>query len=126
MLRRPAVGPLTGENSEENAVDPDDTAGGNIDRVYVSDDVGAFDREELAGEGGEAFDVATLPLGIERVEGEARLARAAHAGQTDEPAARQPDGDVAEVVFAGTADNDRWDMHGRANTEESRGSAAVL
>ena len=82
--------------------------------------------EELPREGREALHVAPLALGVERVEGEARLARAAHAREADKPAARQPDGDVAEVVFAGTADNDRWDMHGRANTEESRGSAAVL
>ena len=66
MLRRPAVGPLTGENSEENAVDPDDTAGGNIDRVYVSDDVGAFDREELAGEGGSDHELVEWTIDLNR------------------------------------------------------------
>ena len=76
-------------------------------------DIGAGQlSEKLPGEGGEAFDVATLPFGVERVEGEARLARAAHAGQTDEPAAGQPDRDVTEIVFPGTADDDRWNMHG--------------
>ena len=70
--------------------------------------------EELPGECGKALDVAPLPLGIERVEGEARLARAAHAGQADEPAARQADRHIAKVVLAGTADDDRGNVH-RAN-----------
>ena len=69
--------------------------------------------EELPGERGEALDVAPLALGVERVEGEARLARAAHAREADEPTPGQADRDVAEVVFAGSADDDRRDMHER-------------
>lgn len=68
--------------------------------------------EELPRERGQALHVATLALGIEGVEGQARLAGAAHARQADEPAAWQADGDVAEVVLAGTADDDRGDVHG--------------
>nr|WP_276602683.1 hypothetical protein [Nannocystis pusilla] len=40
--------------------------------------------QELARVGRQALDVAPLPLGVEGVEGEARLARAAHAGEDDE------------------------------------------
>ena len=67
--------------------------------------------EELSGERGEALDVAPLPLGIERVEGEARLARAAHARQAHEPAPRQGHRDVAQVVLAGTSNDDRRNVH---------------
>ena len=69
--------------------------------------------EELPGKRGEALDVATLPFGVERVEGEARLARAAHAGEADEPAAGQADRHIAEVMLAGTADDDRGNVHGQ-------------
>ena len=44
---------------------------------------------ELPGEAGEAFDVSPLSLGVERVEGERGLARAADAGEDDELVARQ-------------------------------------
>ena len=67
--------------------------------------------EELPGERGEALDVAPLPLGIERVEGEARLARAAHARQAHEPTPRQGHRDVAQVVLAGTSNDDRRNVH---------------
>ena len=41
-------------------------------------DVGLFDAlEELAGVGGEAFDVATLAFGVDGVEGERGFAGAA-------------------------------------------------
>ena len=67
--------------------------------------------EKLPGEGGQALDIPPLPFGVERVERQARLARATHAGKTDEPAPWQPHRDVAEVVFPGSADDDRWDVH---------------
>ena len=69
--------------------------------------------EELAGKGGEALDVPALTLGVERVERQARLPRPAHSGEADQPAAGDPDSDVAEVVLAGTADHDRGNLHGK-------------
>ena len=68
--------------------------------------------EELPGVGGQRFDVAPLPFGVDRVEGERRLARAAHAGDDDQLAGGQRDVDVLEVVRAGTTNHDvarvRW------------------
>ena len=40
--------------------------------------------EELAGIGGERLDIAPLPFGVNGVEGERRLARAADAGEHDQ------------------------------------------
>ena len=62
--------------------------------------------QELARIGREAFDVAALPLGIDRVEGERRLARARQAREHDEPVARDFEIDVLEIVLARTADRD--------------------
>ena len=62
--------------------------------------------EELAGVARQALDVAALPLGVDRVEGEARLARAREAGDDDELVAGDLDVDVLEVVLAGAADDD--------------------
>jgi len=45
--------------------------------------------EELPGEARKALDVAALPLGIEGVEGQRTLPRAAHAGQADQLVPRQ-------------------------------------
>ena len=67
--------------------------------------------EKLPGERRQAFDVAPLPLGIERVESEARLAGAAHARQADEPPTRQADRHIAEVVLPCTTNDDRRDLH---------------
>ena len=70
-------------------------------------DVGLLHHlEELAGIGAQRFDVAPLPLGIDRVEGEARLARPRQAGDDDEAVARQVDVDVLEVVLARAANAD--------------------
>ena len=44
--------------------------------------------QELAGVRREALDVAALALGVDRVEGEAALARAGQAGDHDQPVAR--------------------------------------
>ena len=74
-----------------------------LDRV----DVGlAHLLEELPRVGGERLDVAPLPLGVERVEGERRLARARQAGDHDQPIARDPHVEVGEVVLARAADLD--------------------
>ena len=61
--------------------------------------------EELAGVGGEAFDVAALSLGVERVERERGLAGAGKPGDDGETVTRDRDVDVFQVMF-GSAVND--------------------
>ena len=56
--------------------------------------------QELPGVGAEGLHVAPLPLGVERIEHEAGLAAAAHAGNGNEQPARHVDVDVLEVVHA--------------------------
>ncbi len=56
--------------------------------------------EELPGVGAQALDVATLALGVDGVEGKARLPGAAESGDDDQPVTRERDRDVLEVVFA--------------------------
>ena len=74
-----------------------------LDRV----DVGLLHQaEELARVGGERLDVAALALGVDRVEGEARLAGAREPGDHDQRVARQLDVDALEVVLAGAGDDD--------------------
>ena len=63
--------------------------------------------EELSGVRTERFDVAPLSLCVERVEGETGLARPGKARDADELIARQLNGDVLEVVLAGTPNRDR-------------------
>src|SRR5208283_3864567 len=69
--------------------------------------------EELAGVRREALDVPPLALGVERIERERRLSRAAHPGDDDELAARQVDRDVLQVVLTRVADPDGvgWVAH---------------
>ena len=62
--------------------------------------------EELPGVRRQRLDVAPLALGVDRVEGERRLARPGQAGEHDQLVARQLDVDVPEVVLAGTAHDD--------------------
>ncbi|CAM5216194.1 hypothetical protein BTHI11S_05192 [Bosea thiooxidans] len=62
--------------------------------------------EELAGIGRKALDIAALPLGIDRVEGERGLARAGKAGEDHELVARNREVDVLEVVLARAAHGD--------------------
>ena len=79
-------------------------------------DVGALHLvEELAGVGGEGFDVASLTLGIDGVEGERGLAGAGEAGDDGEGVAGDGDGDVLEVVLAGTAHGDVGDGGARGS-----------
>ena len=68
--------------------------------------------EELAGVGAQALDIAALALGIDRVEGQAGLARPGQAGDDDEPVARERDVDVLEVVFARAAHDELILGHG--------------
>ena len=62
--------------------------------------------EELAGVGRQRLDVAPLPFGIDRVEGERRLARTADAGHDDERPRRQREVDVLQVVGTCAANDD--------------------
>ncbi len=68
--------------------------------------------QELPGVGGQRLDVAALALGVDRVEGEARLARAGQAGEDDQRVPRQLEADVLQVVLTGTADGDRVGRQG--------------
>ena len=60
--------------------------------------------EELPRVRRQRLDVAALPFGVDRVEGERGLARARQAGDDDQLVAREVDVDVLEVVDAGAAD----------------------
>ena len=62
--------------------------------------------EELAGVGGEAFDVAALALGVERVERERGLAGAGQPGDDGETVARDRDVDIFQVMFGCAVDDD--------------------
>src|SRR6185437_8008610 len=54
----------------------------------------------------QRLDVAPLPLGIERVEGERAFSRARQAGDHDQPMTRQIEVDVLQIVGARTPDSD--------------------
>ena len=74
-------------------------------------DVGLLDAlEELAGVGGEGFDVAALAFGVDGVEGERGFAGAGDAGDDGEGVVRDVDVDALEVVRAGSADGDLVDL----------------
>ena len=62
--------------------------------------------QELARVGAQRLDVAPLPLGVDRVEGQGGLARARQAGDDHERVARHGDRDVLEVVLAGAGHDD--------------------
>ena len=81
-------------------------------------DVGALDLvEELAGVGGERFDVAALALGVDGVEGERTLAGAGETGDHRERVAGDAHVDVAQIVLARAAHRDVSDGHGRVTTD---------
>ena len=85
-------------------------------------DVGLLHHlEKLAGVGAQGLDIAPLALGIDRVEGEGRLAAARQAGDDDEGIARQVDIDVLEVMLARTADADVAQHAARAGSAEGIG-----
>ena len=56
--------------------------------------------------GRDRFQIAPLRLGIERPEGERRLAGAGNAREHDESIARNVDVDILEIVLARAADPD--------------------
>ena len=60
--------------------------------------------EELPRIGREGFDVATLAFGVERVERQRTLARAAQAGDDDQPVQRQVEIEALEVVVTNTSE----------------------
>ena len=62
--------------------------------------------EELARVGAERLDVAALALGVQRVEDQARLARAARPGDDRHLAGADVEVEVLQVVLARTADAD--------------------
>src|SRR5205823_7828319 len=62
--------------------------------------------EELAGVRRQRLDVAALPFGEDGVEGEARLPGPGQAGEHDQAVAGQVEIHAAEVVLAGTANNE--------------------
>ena len=68
-----------------------------LDRVHVGL---VHLAQELARVGRQRLDVAALALGVDRVEGKARLAGARESGDDDQGVARQLEGDVLEVVLA--------------------------
>ena len=93
---------------------PDDFCEIEIDGLRPADvvDVGLGHlAQELPGEARQAFDVPPLPLGIERVERQRALARAADAGQADQLVARQREVDVPQVMLAGPLDDDVGSSH---------------
>jgi hypothetical protein len=67
--------------------------------------------EELPGVGRQALDVAALPLGVDRVEGERGFAGAREPGDHDEPIARDRDVDPLQVVLPRAAHDDVIDAH---------------
>src|SRR5262249_23713247 len=88
-----------------------------VDRV----DVGLLHHlQELARVGGERLHVPPLPFGVDRVEGEARLARARQPGDADQLVPRQDDGDVFEVVLPRTVDDQLFCGHNRASLSSER------
>ncbi len=62
--------------------------------------------EELAGVGREALHVATLPFGVDGVEGEGALPRAGHAGDDHQLVAGNGYVDVLEVVLSRALNDD--------------------
>ena len=88
---------------------------GNGGREAVDEvDVGFLHLlEELAGIGRQRFHVAPLPFGVDRVEGERRLARPRQPGDDDEAVAGQADVHALQVVDAGAAHHDAIVSHDR-------------
>jgi hypothetical protein len=110
-----------GEQQAEVVMDlrhcPDGGAGVVAGRLLLDGDGGGepLDRlhvglvhllQELAGIGRQRLDVAPLPLGVDRVEGERRLPRAREPRDDDEPVAGDHQVESLEVVLPRPADGD--------------------
>ena len=78
--------------------------------------------QELTRVGRQRLDVASLSLGVDRVEGKARLPRAGEPGDADERVPREPDSDVLEVVLPGAVD---YELVGRHRGDHSTGRTDV-
>ena len=99
---------------------PDDFCEIEIDGLRPADmvDVGLGHLpQELPGKARQAFDVAPLAFGIQRVEGQRAFARPADAGQANQLVAGQDQIDVPQVVFAGAFDDDIGSGHGQQTGE---------
>ena len=81
--------------------------------------------DELPGVGAEAFDVAPLALGIDRVHGQRGLARAARPAADGQPVAGNVDVDALEIVLLRAADLDElhrgWGAWSGRREAETRG-----
>ena len=91
-----------------------------LDRVHVGL---VHLAEELPRVGRQRLDVAALALGVDRVEREARLARAGQARDHDQRVARQRQRDVLEVVLARPGDDDLvagWHLPAHSMTANRR------
>ncbi len=78
-------------------------------------DIGPFDLiKELASVGREGFDVASLALGVDGVEGERALARAGESGDDGEGVAGDAHIDVAQIMLARAPHRNVCDGHGVA------------
>src|SRR5438105_1375651 len=76
--------------------------------------------QELPGIGAEGLDVAPLAFRIQRVEHEARLARAARTRDHGHLAGADVEVEVLEVVLAGSADADETGGHRVGSGRERR------
>src|SRR5439155_3679082 len=81
--------------------------------------------EELARIGRERLDVAALALGVNRVEGQRRIAGAREPPDGDELVARDLEIDVLEVVLAGAPDDDPITRHVADLLCQPRGAPAT-
>ena len=80
--------------------------------------------EELPGVRRQRLDVAALPLGEDRVEGQARLARAGEPGEHDQGVPGQVEADVTQVVLARATD-DQSVGHGPCTPGRRRARGSV-
>ncbi len=89
-------------------------------------DVGlAHQFEELAGIGGQAFDVTALALGVDGVERQRRFAGAGQAGNDGQAVARDIDIDILQIMFARAAHSDGG-SHAKGSPESDLRSTSVL
>jgi hypothetical protein len=79
--------------------------------------------QELARVGAERLDVAALPLGVDGVERERRLAGSARSGEHHELAARQRDRDVLQIVLSRADDDEAVHGPSSVSTDDAQGQA---